>query len=156
MRVTLAVVTTLVFAAPLEAQRLPPNTRAAQVRLTRQPILESAHDDLAIVRWTVTNPGGLDVHYGVVRYGTDPKELTQSARSPIRLNRGHSETDFRVRLSGLRPGTRYYYQVTSVDSVGASDGVKSAVTSFTTPGANQRFHAQRTPQRASLAPSSGR
>jgi hypothetical protein len=28
---------------------------------------------LTVIRWTVNDPGGLPVHYGVAHYGTDPK-----------------------------------------------------------------------------------
>ena len=42
---------------------------------------------MAIVRWTTNNPGGSDEHFGVVHYGTDPKYMTDTAKSHIRLNR---------------------------------------------------------------------
>jgi hypothetical protein len=60
---------------------------------------------LAIIRWTSTNPGGDDEHLAVIHYGTDPKDLGQTAKSPIRLNRGHAETIFRVRVDGVTPQT---------------------------------------------------
>jgi hypothetical protein len=130
---------------PALAQRLPPAPRAARVQLLRQPRLESAHDDLAVVRWSVNNPGGLDVHYGVVHFGTAPGDLSRTAVSPVRLNRGHTDAVFRVRLIGLAPRTTYYYKVSSVDSDGRADGVESALAHFTTPGPNERF---RDPQAA--------
>jgi len=88
---------------------------------------------VTIIRWTTNNPGGSDVHYGVVHYGTDPKELSQTAQNPIRLNQSHPETTFRVQMRGLEPRTTYYYTVTSMESNGKSDGVKSKVRQFTTP-----------------------
>lgn len=96
-----------------------------------------AVDDLAIIRWTTTNPGGDDQHFGVVHYGTDPRELSGTAKSPVRINRGHPET-FRVRLEGLKPQTTYYYAVTSTASDGERDGVESSVYQFTTPGPGER------------------
>src|SRR5258708_16141638 len=122
------------FSNPTAAQILPPQKRAEHVEITQGPALELAHDDLAIVRWTTTNPRGLDEHFGIVHYGTDPKDLSQKAKSHIRLNRAHPETIFRVRMDGLKPQTTYYYQVTSIDSAGESDGVESPVKQFTTPG----------------------
>jgi Purple acid Phosphatase, N-terminal domain len=116
------------------AQVPPPAPRAAHVEITQGPALELAHDDLAIIRWTANNPGGSDDHFAVVFYGTSPLALTQAARSHVRLNRGHPETIFRVRISGLRPRTTYYYSVTSTGSDGASDGVQSPVGDLTTPG----------------------
>ena len=86
------------------------------------PALEIARDDLAIIRWTTNTPGGTDVHYSVVHYPTSPKDLGQMAKKPIRINRGHTETTFRVRMAGLKPGTTYYYTVASEESNGTSDG----------------------------------
>ena len=144
-----AMVGSLLFSNPTVAQVLPPAKKGAQVlppakktarvRITQGPALEFARDDLAIVRWTTNNPGGSDEHFGVVHYGTDPKYMTDTAKSHIRLNRGHPETIFRVRVVGLKPRTTYYYRVTSEESTGKSDGVKSTVNKFTTPGPGERI-----------------
>ena len=107
--------------------------------IVKGPELELATERLTIIRWTTNNPGGSDVHYGIVRYGTDPKDLSQTAKSPIRLNQGHAYTTYRVRIEGLKPGTVYYYTVTSEESNGKSSGVKSAVKEFTTPGPGERI-----------------
>ena len=133
-----ATVGSLLSSTPTVAQILPPAKKAERVEITHGPALELAHDDLAIVRWTTNNPGGSDDHFGVVYYGTDPTDLSQMAKSPIRLNRGHPETIFRVRVAGLKPQTTYYYKVTSTESNGQSDGVESPVNQFTTPGPGQR------------------
>jgi len=123
----------LIFSNSIVAQILPPQKRAEHVEITKAPELESAVSYMAIVRWTTTNPRGDDEHYGVVHYGTDPEDLSQAARGHIRLNRAHPETIFRVRLVDLKPETTYYYKVTSVEASGASDGVESPVSKFTTP-----------------------
>ena len=123
----------LLFSNPIVAQIPPPQKRAEHVEITKAPELESAHDDTAIVRWTTTNPRGDDEHYGVVHYGTDPEDLSQTAKGHIRLNRTHPETIFRVRMRDLSPETTYFYKVTSTDGVGKSDGVESPVNHFTTP-----------------------
>jgi phosphodiesterase/alkaline phosphatase D-like protein len=120
-------------------QLLPSAKKTERIKITKGPELESASEYLTIIRWTTNNPGGADVHYGVVQYGTDPRDLSQTAKNPIRLNRGHSETVFRVRLQGLKPRTTYYYTVTSEESGGRSDGVKSTVNKFTTPGPGERI-----------------
>ncbi len=86
-----------------------------------------------VVKWTSNNPGGSPEHYGIVRYGTDPAKLNQMAKSPIRLNPGHSYSVFRVRMDGLKPRTTYYYTVDSTEANGKGDGMKSAVKHFTTP-----------------------
>jgi Purple acid Phosphatase, N-terminal domain len=72
--------------------------------------------------------------------------LSQTAKSPIRLNRTHAETIFRVRIDGLKPQTTYYYKVTSMGSGGQSDGVESSVNQFTTPAPGQVTSAFRPPQ----------
>src|SRR5881628_4060698 len=139
---TLAITTTvgsLISSNPATAQVPPPAKKAERVEITKGPELESATDHLTIIRWTTNNPGGSDVHYGIVHYGTDPKDLSQTAKNPIRLNQGHRNTTFRVRIEGLKPRTTYYYTVTSEESNGTSDGVKSTVSKFTTPGPGERI-----------------
>ena len=129
----------LLCSSPIVAQNPPPQKRAEHVEMTKPPALEIAHDDLAIIRWTITNPGGDDDHFAVAHYGTDPGDLSQTAKNHIRLNRGHAETIFRVRMQGLKPQTTYYYKVTSEGGNGQSDGVESAVNQFTTPAPGERI-----------------
>ena len=123
----------LLFSNPSAAQLPPPAKRAARVEITKGPEVELSKSHLTIVRWTTNNPGGSDVHYGDVHYGTDPKELSRMAKNPITLNQGHPESTFRVHMRDLKPRTTYYYTVTSMESNGKSDGVKSEVRNFTTP-----------------------
>ena len=120
---------------------LAPGAKAARVRITQGPELELADDNSAIIRWRSNNPGGSDEHYGVVHYGTNPTELSQTAKSHIRLNRSHSYAIFRVRVDGLAPRTTYYYTVDSMEADGRGDGVKSAVKQFTTSGPGERIAA---------------
>ena len=123
---------------PVSAQVSPTTQKAARVRITEGPEIELAKEYLTIIRWTTNNPGGSPVHYGVVHYGTDPKNLSQIAKSPIRLDPDHPSTVFRVRMDDLMPGTTYYYTVGSTEANGTDDGTKSAVKQFTTPGEPQR------------------
>jgi hypothetical protein len=136
----------LLSATPTAAQILPPASRAARVEIISGPELEFARDDLAIIRWTSTNPGGGDDHFAVIRYGTQPGDLIQTAKSHIRLNRGHSETLFRVRVDGLAPQTTYYFTVTSMTADGESDGVQSPVRRFTTPPRGEQILAYPQPK----------
>ena len=141
---TLAIATTvgsLLASTPTAAQVLPPAKKTERVVITKSPALEVASDYLTVIRWTTNNPGGSDVHYGIVQYGTDPKDLSQTAKSPLRLNQGQKYTTFRVRIEGLEPGTTYYYRVSSEESNGKSDGVKSIVKKFTTPPRGERLVA---------------
>jgi phosphodiesterase/alkaline phosphatase D-like protein len=139
LKLAIAATGSLVSSNPTVAQVLPPAQKAAHVEITQGPALELARDDLAIIRWTTNNPGGSDDHFAVIYYGTDPEHLSQMAKSHIRLNRGHSETVFRVLVGGLQPRTTYYYTVTSTESNGKSDGVESPVSQFTTPGPGERI-----------------
>jgi phosphodiesterase/alkaline phosphatase D-like protein len=141
-RLTFAIVTTVgafLSFQSVAAQILPELKKADRVEITKGPQLEMASDYLTILRWTTNNPGGSDVHYGVVHYGTDPKNLSLTAKSPIRLNHFHHDTTFRVRINALKPRTTYFYTVTSEGSDGKSDGVKSTVGKFTTPGPGERI-----------------
>src|SRR5882762_3884713 len=133
MLVVAAAVGSLLLSNPTSAQFVPAANKAAHVRIIKGPELESARENLTIIRWTSDNPGGSPEHFGVVHYGTDPKNLSQTAKSHIRLNPTHSYTVFRVRVEGLAPKTTYYYKVDSMEPNGRSDGVTSPVNKFTTP-----------------------
>jgi phosphodiesterase/alkaline phosphatase D-like protein len=131
----------LLCSSPIGAQNPPPAKKAERVEILKGPGLEVSHDDLAIIRWTSTNPGGDDDHYAVAHYGTDPNDLSQTAKNHIRLNQAHPETIFRVRLQPLKPDTTYYYTVTSMGYDGVSDGVESPVNHFTTAAPGQQTSA---------------
>jgi hypothetical protein len=57
--------------------------KAARMRISQGPEIELAKEQFTVIRWTTNNPGGSPVHYGIVRYGTDPKDLSQTAKNPI-------------------------------------------------------------------------
>jgi hypothetical protein len=122
----------LLYPILLAAQVSPTTNKALRVSIKEGPELESANDHLAIIRWRSNNPGGSPEHYGVVRYGTNTGNLSETAKSPIRLNPGHPDTIFRVRVDDLKPRTTYYYKVDSMEANGTSDGIKSPVKHFTT------------------------
>jgi hypothetical protein len=126
------VVASLFYSTPAAAQVAPSTEKADSVKITQGPEIEQANSYLTIVRWTTNNPGGSPEHYGVVHYGTNPKDLSQTAKSPIRLNPSHPDTVFRVRIENLQPGTTYYYKVDSMEASGKGDGVTSKVKTFKT------------------------
>jgi len=127
----MVIVGSLLYSAPALSQVSPTTEKSARVRITQGPEIER-NDFVVIIRWTSNNPGGTPEHYGVVHYGTNPKELSQTATNPIRLNPGHSDTVFRVRIDDLKPRTTYYYRVEAMESNGKDDGFKSEVKQFTT------------------------
>jgi hypothetical protein len=122
----------MLLSGSLLAQESPTTPRAERVQISAGPEVPLVGGYLTVIRWTVNNPGGVPVHYGVVHYGRDPKNLTQTAKNPIRLNANHSSTVFRVNLYDLPPKTTYYYTVESIDSRGKSDGITSSIKTFTT------------------------
>jgi hypothetical protein len=127
-----AMVAGLFYSTPAGAQVVPSTKKAESIKITKGPEIERADSYLTIIRWTTNNPGGSPEHYAVVHYGTNPKDLSQTAKSPIRLNLAHPDTIFRVRIEGLQPKTTYYYTVDSMESTGKGDGVTSKVKTFTT------------------------
>jgi Purple acid Phosphatase, N-terminal domain len=132
MNKVLLTLSIMILGGSLVAQESPITPRAAQVQISDGPEVPLVGGYLTVIRWTVNNPGGLPVHYGVVHYGTNPKHLNQTAKNPIRLNPYHSSTVFRVNLYELPPKTTFYYTVESMDSRGKSDGVTSPIKTFTT------------------------
>jgi phosphodiesterase/alkaline phosphatase D-like protein len=101
-------------------------------KITAGPELEIVNNTLAIIRWTTTNPGGTDLHYGMVHYGTDAMNLSLVAKSPNRRSPSHPHMIFRVRVTGLNPQTTYYYTVESTGATGVNDGVSSPIRTFKT------------------------
>src|SRR5258707_2229510 len=132
MNKVLLTLSILVLSGSLLAKESPITPRVERVQISEGPEVPLVGGYLTVIRWTVNNPGGLPVHYGVVHYGTDPKKLTQTAKNPIRLNPYHSSTVFRVNLYNLAPKTTFYYTVKSMDSRGKSDGVTSPIKTSTT------------------------
>src|SRR2546427_8809638 len=115
----------LLASTPMPGQVSPTTQKTGRVRITQGPEVELARGQLTIIRWTTNNPGGSPVHYGIVHYGTDPRALSATANSPIRLNPDHSSTVFRVRIDDLQPRTTYYYTVDSMEANGKGDGARS-------------------------------
>src|SRR5258706_866031 len=131
MKKVLLTLSIMVLSGGLFAQESPTTPKAARVQIIQGPEIALA-SWFTVIRWTTNNPGGSPVHYGIVHYGTDPKDLSQTAKNPIRLNPYHSSTVFRVHLDNLKPRTTYYYTVGSVEANGTSDGVTSPINNFTT------------------------
>jgi Tfp pilus assembly protein PilX len=133
-RLGMAVLTAAVlYCIPAASQLSPTTKKTTAVNITEGPELELARPNWAIVTWTCDNPGGSPEHYGIVHYGTDAKNLNETAKSPIRVNPNHSSTVFRVRIEGLQPRTTYYYTVASMGANGEPDAVQqSPVKQFST------------------------
>ncbi len=129
----LLIMMTWIFSVSLLAQESPTTPMARHLRIIQGPRIELSRENLTIIRWTTNNPDGSPVHYGVVHYGTDPSSLTETAKSPIRLDPDHRSTVFRVRLDNLRARTIYYFRVDSTQASGVGDRVTSPLRHFSTP-----------------------
>ena len=132
MNKALLALSIMILSGSLLAQESPITPKAERVQISQGPEVPLVGGYLTVIRWTVNNPGGLPVHYAVVHYGKDPKNLSETAKNSIRLNPDHSSTVFRVNLYALPPKTTFYYKVESMDSSGKSDGVTSPIRTFTT------------------------
>jgi phosphodiesterase/alkaline phosphatase D-like protein len=127
------VVGSLIASQPIAAQQRPAGSGFERRRIITGPALESATQNVAIIRWIANTAGGTTTHYGIVRYGTDPRNLDQIARSPNRWTRGLVNMTYRVRIDGLTPGTTYYYTVDAAQADNIGMDLKSPVNHFTTP-----------------------
>jgi hypothetical protein len=133
MNRALLIIADWILSGTLLAQESPTTPIARQLRIIQGPRIELSGENLTIIRWTTNNPGGSPVHYGVVHYGTDPSRLTETAKSPVRLNPDHASTEFRVRLDNLKAQTTYYFSVESMQASGVGDRITSPLRHFSTP-----------------------
>src|ERR1700675_3528292 len=107
LRLSLAItvwVSILTFSVQTVSQQPPTGTKAPRMQIIEGPVLESATDNSAIVRWK-TNTGGSLIEHSVVHYGTDPKNLSNKAESLNRWNRNLPYMIHRVQVMKLTPRT---------------------------------------------------
>jgi phosphodiesterase/alkaline phosphatase D-like protein len=93
------------------------------------------HENTSVCRldhYLFCGRAGSVLHYGIVHYGTDAKNLSELAKSPNRRNPSRPDMIFRVRIAGLKPQTTYYYTVESTSATGVNDGVSSPIRTFKT------------------------
>ncbi len=82
---------------------------AVLATIVYNPYLQAGSTTGGVVRWR-TSPANT----GVVRYGTDMNQLTNSATE------GSSTTNHAVQITGLQPNTKYFYSIDST-SISGSD-----------------------------------
>ena len=73
----------------------------SELAVTRGPYLQSQTPESIVIRWRTATATD-----SVVRYGTQPDGLDRTA-----MGGGLPTREHEVLLSGLQPGTRYYYTV---------------------------------------------
>jgi phosphodiesterase/alkaline phosphatase D-like protein len=126
------VVNGLIASHPAAGQQRPASHGSERRQIVTGPALESATHNTAIIRWTAKTAGGTAKHYGIVRYGTNPGNLDQTARSPTKWNQSLPNVTYRVRIDGLTPGKTYYFTVDAAQADGIGMGLNSPVSQFTT------------------------
>src|SRR5437868_14842123 len=107
LHILIVAATGLLSSHSMLGQVSPTTPKATHVSITQGPEIELTKEFLTIIKWTANNPGGSPVHYGGVHYGLEPKSLSETAKSPVRLNLNHASETFRVALVDLKPGTPY-------------------------------------------------
>jgi len=88
-------------AAPTAQQQNP-------FQITNGPNIEHVGPTTAIVAWSTDRPAST-----IVRYGTDPNRLDQTAQQPW------GATNHRVEIKNLLPNTQYYFAVHSAQGLNA-------------------------------------
>ena len=73
-----------------------------QDQITNGPVAEVVSDSDCTIGWSSRVPGTM-----TVQYGTDRTKMTQTAKS-VESKDGRN---YHVKLDGLTPSTRYYFQV---------------------------------------------
>ncbi|HWR34405.1 MAG TPA: fibronectin type III domain-containing protein [Clostridia bacterium] len=113
---------TLALPVPVPAQ---PQAAQGQnaVQIVNQPQAQVTSSNSAKVVWTTNVNSG-----GIVKYGTDPNNLNQTANAPW------GGTTHEVTLTNLQPNTTYYYQAVSQHGQGTGTGALSPVQQFSTQG----------------------
>ena len=91
------------------------------VQITHGPVVENVTDTTAIIAWSTNVNAGT-----VLRYGTDPKHLDQTAGMPW------GGLTHRVNLKDLKPGTTYYFRAESPNGQGTGTSAQTAPSSFQT------------------------
>ena len=101
--------------------------REAAVKITNGPRVEGTGADWAEIAWTTNSASG-----SVVHYGTDANNLGQTAQSPYVDKEGAPYQMHRVKITGLKPKTTYYFVVDSGHGEGTGTEAKSQVAQFQT------------------------
>lgn len=97
------------------------------VKITSGPRVEKVDKDSATIAWT-TNAASSSV----LRYGTSPTSLSQTAESPYADKEGANKQTHRVQVKNLKPNTTYYFMVDSGQGEGTGTEAKSRVEQFKT------------------------
>jgi hypothetical protein len=89
----------------------------ANVKITKGPTIEYASADKAVIAWSTNVPSST-----VVRYGTDPNNLNQTAQAP------YGGDTHRVHLNNLKADTNYFFTFESEHGQGTGSEAESSQT----------------------------
>jgi hypothetical protein len=98
-----------------------PAPPALSVEIVAGPVVEQVTATTAVIAWSTNVNSGT-----VLRYGTDPQHLDQTAGMPW------GGLTHRVYLKDLKPDTRYYFQAESPKGQGTGTSATAPSTSFRT------------------------
>jgi phosphodiesterase/alkaline phosphatase D-like protein len=101
--------------------------QAQPLTITNGPKIEYVGPKTADIAWTTSTGGST-----ILRYGTNPNNLNQTAQEPYAAGQGSQHVTHRVQVSNLQPATTYYFMVDSAQGQGTGTEAKSPVQSFTT------------------------
>ena len=98
-----------------------PDFAQVKFKITRGPTIEVVGQESVTVSWSTNARSG-----STVRFGPNPANLDRTAMAPW------GQREHRVVIRGLKPGTRYYFQVESAQAEGSGLAAKSNVAPFQT------------------------
>lgn len=102
--------------------------QAQPLTITNGPVVEYVGPHSAEIAWTTSTGGS-----SIIRYGTNPNALSQTAESPYDKAAGAGQhVTHRVKIQNLQPSTTYYFIVESGQGQGTGTGVQAPVSQFTT------------------------
>jgi phosphodiesterase/alkaline phosphatase D-like protein len=111
------------FSAALWAQ-----SKAKAERITNGPDLKETTNNSAELAWSTDAPGS-----SVVKYGTSPKALNQTAEEPWGGKReSNGDYNHTVWMKNLKPNTTYYYKVETGQGLGTGTEADSKTGEFKT------------------------
>ncbi len=103
----------------------------AAVKIINGPRVEGTGDTWAVIAWTTNEASS-----SIIRYGTNGNRLDRTAESPYADTEGANKQTHRVKITGLNPGTTYYFAVDSGQGEGTGTEAKSSIGQFTTKGSS--------------------
>lgn len=109
------------------AEAMEAGEKPGAVKIVDGPRVEAVGNDWAMIAWTTNEASS-----SVIHYGTDRNSLREMAEAPYADAEGANHQTHRVKISGLKPGTTYYFQIDSGQGEGTGTEAKGGVGQFTT------------------------